>query len=324
MAENWRTLLKFNPVPHLIASANKAIAYFARRDLLEEDVEPLETLWQLPHVVKFLQKQQEDGAWKYSGGKPEIRSQQNYNQLETYRILGELIEKYGFLRNHPAITKATDFFFQFQTNEGDFRGIYGTQYTPNYTAAIMELLIKAGYTNDPHIEKGFKWLLSCRQSDGGWVIPVRTIGVKLDQSTMKSETIAPVISKPSSHLVTGCVLRAFAAHPKFRTRKEAKIAGELLTSRFFKRDKYPDRQDTSYWTKFSYPFWFTDLLSALDSLSYLNFTPKNIHIKNGLDWFTAKQEEAGGWTLSLLRTRDKDLPLWIGLAICRVFKRFYG
>ncbi|MFQ6125590.1 MAG: prenyltransferase/squalene oxidase repeat-containing protein [Candidatus Heimdallarchaeota archaeon] len=324
ITENWNIHLNYDPLPHLITSPNKAIAYFSQRDLLEEDVESLETLWELPSVAYLLRKQQEDGAWKYPGGKLEIRSQQNYNQLETYRIVGGLIEKYGLTRSHPAIIKATDFLFRFQTSEGDFRGIYGTQYTPNYTAAILELLIKAGYTNNPRLEKGFEWLLSCRQSDGGWAIPLRTVGAKLDQSTLNSKTIKPDILKPSSHLVTGCVLRAFAAHPKLRSRKEVKIAGKLLASRLFKRDKYPDRQDASFWTKFSYPFWFTDLLSALDSLSFLGFTPNNTHIKNGLDWFIAKQDETGGWTLSLLRVRDKDLPLWIALAICRVFKRFYG
>ena len=322
MSDNWKTRLTFNPLSHLLASPNKAIVYFTQRDLLNEDVGLIESLWELPPVVKLLRKQQENGAWKYPGGKPDIRSQQHYNKMETYRNLGELVEKYGFTRIHPAIKKAADFLFQFQTNEGDFRGIYGTQYTPNYTASIMEPLIKAGYSNDPRIEKGFNWLLSCRQSDGGWAIPLRTVGAKFDHSTLKSETIKPDISKPSSHLVTGCVLRAFAAHPNYRTRKEAKVAGELLASRFFKRDKYSDRQDISFWTKFSYPFWFTDLLSALDSLSFLNFTPENPQIKNGLNWLTERQEETGGWSLSLLRAKDKDLPLWIGLAICKVFKRF--
>ena len=46
------------------------------------------------------------------------------------------------------LEKAAEFLFQRQTTEGDFRGIYGTQYSPNYSAAIMELLIKSGYSDD--------------------------------------------------------------------------------------------------------------------------------------------------------------------------------
>lgn len=38
----------------------------------------------------------------------------------------------------------------------------------------MELQIKAGYTDEPRIEKGFKGLLSVRQDDGGWANPLRT------------------------------------------------------------------------------------------------------------------------------------------------------
>ena len=122
-------------------------------------------------------KQQADGLWKYScGGRQHLRS----------------------------------------TEEGDFRGIYGMQYTPNYSAAIMELLIKAGYSTDVRTEKGFQWLLSIRQKDGGWAIPLRAVGKKFDLETMQSELIQPDKTKPFSHLVTGIVLRAFTAHPEYR------------------------------------------------------------------------------------------------------------
>ncbi len=70
----------------------------------------------------------------------------------------------------------------------------------------------------------------------------------------------PDRTKPFSHLVTGVVLRAFAAHPKYRQLDEAKAAGNLLASRFFKKDAYPDRGTAAFWTKFSFPFWFTDIL----------------------------------------------------------------
>ncbi len=83
----WRTYLRYNPIPNLLASGFVTITYFTKKDLLDEDVQPIDFIWQLPNVSKLLQKQQEDGSWKYRGGKPDIRSQQNYNQIETYRIL---------------------------------------------------------------------------------------------------------------------------------------------------------------------------------------------------------------------------------------------
>ena len=102
------------------------------------------SLCELSEAENILNKQQENGSWKYPNSKEEIRTQDNYNQLETYRQLGFLIEKYGINKQHQVIQKAAEFLFSLQTNEGDFRGIYGNQYSSNYTAGIMELLIKTG------------------------------------------------------------------------------------------------------------------------------------------------------------------------------------
>lgn len=323
----WLNNLKFNPIPTLISSNNEAIVFFTKRDLLEEKEGNTENLWELPEPLKLIKKQKEDGYWKYPGGKKEIRSQENYNQLETYRKLGILVEKYGFNKKHSSIKKATNFLFKFQTNEGNFRGIYANQYTPNYSAAIMELLIKASYENDIRIEKGFKWLLSIRQDDGGWAIPFRTTGKRLSVAIYekdKYQTIKTDKSKPSSHLITGIVLRAFAAHSKYRKSIEAKKAGEFLKSQFFKRDKYPDRSSISYWTKFSYPFWQTNILTSLDSLSLIGFSKNDNDIKKALDWFIKNQYEHGLWTTGYKHKKDRDINLWVTLAVCRVFKCFYN
>jgi hypothetical protein len=308
-----------------MTSKNQAINYFTRRDLLEKTLEGIEMLWQLPQVTKLLRRQQSNGAWKYpGGGKAHLRATEDYNQIETYRVLGELVEKYDMDKRHTAIEKTTSYLFSCQTEEGDFRGIYGTQYTPNYSAAIMELLIKAGYGADSRIEEGFQWLLSIRQNDGGWAFPLRTAANKFNTGILKAVTLKPNTLKPFSHLLTGVVLRAFAAHEKYRRSEAAKTAGELLASRFFEKDTYSDRQSVDFWLKFSYPFWFTDMLSSLDSLSLMGFTVNNPQIAKALEWFTARQQENGTWKLTLLRNKDKDLSLWLSLAICRVFKRFYG
>jgi hypothetical protein len=321
----WLDRLRYDPLLPLIFSENGAVAFFAKRDLFEERSGSAAAIWELPEVKKILKRQQADGSWKYHGGKPSVRSQQNYNQLETYRVVGELVEKYGFTRAHPALETAAEFLFGFQTDEGDFRGIYGNQYTPNYSAGIMEVLIKAGYENDPRIEKGFQWLLSMLQQDGGWALPLRTVGAKLDVTFTNSATLAPDFARPSSHMITGVVLRAFAAHEMYRATEAARAAGKFLISRLFLRDTYTDRGAPGYWTKFTFPFWYTDLLSALDSLSLLGFGPDEPKIQEALEWFVTNQGEDGLWGLQLVKAKsDKDLGLWLGLAICRVFQRVYG
>ena len=46
-----------------------------------------------------------------------------------------------------------------------------------------------------------------------------------------------------------------------RRRPEIQRAGELLLSNLFKRDHYPDRAASDNWLRFSFPFWFPDLIS---------------------------------------------------------------
>ncbi len=196
------------------------------------------------------------------------------------------------------------------------------RYSPNYSAAILELLIKAGYARDDRIAQGFHWLLHIRQRDGGWAIPLRTVGAKLDSLMMKDDPVQPDRSKPFSHLVTGVVVRAFAAHEQRRPSSAAMKAGTLLASRFFRRDVYPDRSAAVFWTRFSYPFWFTDLLSSLDSLSRLGFDPQDAEIKQALAWFVAKQRSSGVWELKMVRGADKARTLWLSLAICCVIRSF--
>ena len=79
-----------------------------------------------------------------------------------------------------------------------------------------------------------------------------------------------------------------------------------------------------YWYKFSFPFWFTDLLTSLDTLSKMRFSPEEDNIKEAIGWLIKNQGSDGAWKLKLLRSGDKNLYLWISLAICRVLKRFYN
>jgi hypothetical protein len=319
----WIDQLNADPIKTLLSCGNPSIEYFTRKELLEMDLEPVEVLWDLNPVEKIFNRQQNEGFWKYPGKTSETHANQDYNQLETFRMFGELVEKYGLNRDHPQIKKGAQYLFSCQTEEGDFRGIYGKQYATTYSSAIMELLIKAGYVNDIQIEKGFSWLLSQRQEDGGWAIPIRTRNKRYKDFFNIPEPLQTDPSQPFSHLVTGMVLRAFAAHPQYRESLAARKAGKLLASRFFQPDKYADRRDKRYWESVSFPFWFTNILTALDSLSLLGFSRKDPQIREGLDFLRDKQTSDGIFDLKLLMIRDKDLKYWIALAVCRVFKRFY-
>ncbi len=140
-----------------------------------------------------------------------------------------------------------------------------------------------------------------------------------------STTMEPDKSRPFSHMVTGVVLRAFSVHQTYRRLPETQQAGELFISSLFKRDHYPDRAAPDNWLRFSFPFWFTDLISALDSLSLVRFSESDQGIQEALQWFVSNQKKTGLWELKITKGQNRDiLQLWLALSICRIFKRFYS
>jgi hypothetical protein len=328
----WRKSFKIDPLPSLLNSGNVAVQYFVRRDLLGERVGPVSQLWQLPEAQKILKKQQAAGSWPRAGERkhPAI----NYGLIETWRWFRYLVDQYGFTREHPQAQQAAEFLFSCQTDVGDFRGILANQYATYYSGAITSLLIKAGYIDDPRIERSFQWLLAMRQDDGGWTVPMITH--QLDRQTQYrlssayAEPLEPDRSKPFSHNATGMILRAFAAHPKYRTSKAAKTAAQLLASRFFQPDVYTSYQAASYWVRFEYPFWWNQLVAALNSVSLIGLSPDNEPIAQALNWLIDQQQSDGLWRVSYVEPHAKeketikvrDMKLWISLAICRMFQRF--
>ena len=329
--DNWRKRLKHDPLPQLLSSGSEALRYFAKRDLLGEEVGPVSQLWQLPEAQRILRKQLIDGSWPRSG--VEQHHAVNYHLVETWRHFRFLVEQYGFTREHPQAEKAAEYLFSCQTEEGDIRGILANQYATYYTGSIMSLLIQAGYADDPRIEKGFRWLLSMRQDDGGWSIPIITH--KFDRATQYrltsqyAEPVEPDRSKPFSHNWTGMVLRAFAVHPKYRKSEAAKVAARLLASRFFQPDRYTSYKAAGYWVRFEYPFWWNNIVTALDSVSLIGLLKDNEQVSEALNWLIDHQEADGLWKVSYARpdareteaARKRETRLWVSLAICRVLKR---
>jgi hypothetical protein len=301
----------------LLDIGNEALIKFTKKKLLGEEVD-IEQLWTLPRVKKILKRQQSDGSWIYPNKNATLRSPTNYNQYQTYKTLAELVEFYGLNKKHETIRKAAEYLFSFQTEEGEFRGIYGNQYSPNYSASITEFLIKAGY-NGVKIEKSLNWLLTMRQNDGGWAIPFRTRSKGL-KALGEKETIKPDRSKPFSHLATGIILRPFSLITAYRDK--VRNLGMLLADRVFTRDKYPDRVGVEYWTKFTYPYHWTDILSTIDTLTLLGIKnhPKIDEIKQ---WFERHKQENGTYRVDVMAgAKYKDVKYWITLQYLRVLQRF--
>lgn len=330
--DSWLRQLKFDPLRPLLTSGNLALQYMTRRDLLGEQVGPVLGLWELPTVQRILKRQLADGSWARLGEQKHLAI--NYNLIETWRQSRFLVEQYGLNREHPQVRKAAEYLFSCQTPQGDIRGMLANQYATYYTGVIMALLEEAGYADDPRIDRGFRWLLTMRQDDGGWTIPLITR--KLDRATQYrltseyADPVEPDRSKSFSHNWTGMVLRAFALHPQQRHSEAAMVAASLLKSRFFQPDSCSSYQAAGYWVRFEYPFWWNSLISALDSLSLMGLPKEDLQIQKGLAWLAEHQQESGLWRVSYARAQEQEstkvlqMRPWVTLAICRILKRLYG
>ncbi|MFN2169578.1 MAG: prenyltransferase/squalene oxidase repeat-containing protein [Anaerolineae bacterium] len=318
-----------DPMPALLAHENRALNYFVQRDILNKSVPSVERLWELPEPHKLVRQQQSDGSWRYPGRNRARFPETNYDLLQTFKSLGTLVQKYGFDRRHPAITRAAEYVFSCQTKEGDIRGILGSQYMPYYHGLLVDLLIAAGYADDSRIHRALDWLVAVRQDDGGWIVPTQAVPAREQTRELWSAPpIPPDRSLPASHLATGMALRPLVTHPAYREREETRRAAQLLKSRLLQADAYGARKAPSYWTKFQYPFWWTNLVTALDLLSLLGFSAGEPQIRDSLAWFVAHQEDNGLWRTGYEQAKraqptfkEADTMAWVGLAVCRILKR---
>jgi hypothetical protein len=137
-------------------------------------------------------------------------------------------------------------------------------------------------------------------------------------------------SQPFSHSGTGMVIRAFAVHPRYRTTPETLKAVSLLKTHFFKQDNYSSYRHPDNWIRFEFPFWWNNILAALDSLSIIGISPDDADVKTALDWFIANQKDDGLWNVSYskihkapVNKNTAETRLWITLAVCKIFKRFF-
>ncbi len=83
--------------------------------------------------------------------------------------------------------------------------------------------------------------------------------------------------------------------------------------------------------RFEYPFWWNNLVSALDSLSLMGYSAEEPQIKRALHWLVEHQEASGLWRVSYVRpdapekttAKVQEMKRWVTLAICRIFHRLY-
>jgi hypothetical protein len=78
--QTWQRQLRFDPIPPLLSVNDEALRFFVKRDLLEEEEEPIDRLWRMPGALKILKKQQADGSWIRHGERKDTAI--NYHLIE--------------------------------------------------------------------------------------------------------------------------------------------------------------------------------------------------------------------------------------------------
>jgi Squalene-hopene cyclase C-terminal domain len=321
----WRARLGRDPVPILLREGSPALSARVRRDLIDDDEAPgAAEIVTYPEVKAFLRKQDGSGAFPAKPPEKTLGSQKFGRAVATLRALERLAD-FGLGRDHVAVEKAADVLLASQAKDGGI-GDLALGETPEARAKSVALhfhgwalaaLCRTGYDEDARVAKGFAFLQASRQADGGWAWR----GVRTESA-----------ARPSSHLVTGMALRAFASSPSRKTSREAKRAAELLATRFLQPDRYPDRKAASYWEQIAEPRFFTDVLDALDGVTAVGLGKENSGVRTAEAYLRGRQNADGLWypgapargpisAREAPAAKDREAARWLTVRVLIVLRR---
>ena len=284
----WRARLGRDPIPILLREGGPALVARVRRDLIDDDEAPgPDEIAGYPEVKAFLRKQEKDGSFPAKAPERALGGAKFARALATMRGL-ERLGEFGLGGGHPAVKAAAELLLSSQAENGGLGDLTlgetpaarGKMVALHFHGWALSLLCRAGLDADSRVDRGFRYLLANRQADGGWAWR----GVRTDSA-----------ARPSSHLVTGMALRAFATSPSRKSSREARRAAELLATRFLQPDRYPDRKAASFWEQLSEPRFYTDVLDALDSATAVGLGKENSGVRTAEAYLRGRQLPDGLW-----------------------------
>jgi hypothetical protein len=284
----WRARLARDPVPILLREGSPGLVARVRRDLIDDEEAPgPEEMVTYPEVKAFLRKQDASGAFAARPPEKTLGPPKFARAVATLRGLERLAD-FGLGLPHAAAKAAAELLLGSQDADGgiadlavgETREARPKSVALHFQGWALAALCRAGADADPRVARGFQYLLASRQADGGWAWR----GVRTDSA-----------ARPSSHLVTGMVLRAFAASPSRRTSREARRAAELLATRFLQPDRYPDRKAATFWEQLGEPRFYTDVLDALDAVTAVGLGKENSGVRTAEAYLRGRQNPDGLW-----------------------------
>jgi hypothetical protein len=310
-----------------------------RRDLIDDSEAPTaKEIAEYPEVKALLKKVEKNGSFAPKATEKALGSPKFAVCLSTLRAIDRLadfgLRLEGAESTSSPLHKMAGFLLQSQEADGSIADLALAD-TPKGRAKAVALhfqgwavsaLCRTGFEGDPRVEKGFQYLLERRQDDGGWAWR----GVRTDSA-----------ARPSSHLVTGMVLRAFASSAARRASREARRAAELLATRFLQPDRYEDRKAPSYWEILTEPRFYTDVLDALDTITAIGLGKENSGVRTAEAYLRSRQSNDGLWypgspskpdgnglkavgkeaAKDKEKDKDVDAAIWLTLRVLVVLRR---
>lgn len=289
----WRARLASDPIPRLLREGTPSVLARVRRDLIDDSEAPsADEIAGYPEVKALLRKLEKDGSFAAKAVEKELGGPKFSRCLATLRALDRLADLGLRVESGSKVAgelhKIAEFLLASQESDGGIGDLAlgesakgrGKVVALHFHGWALAALCRTGFEGDARVEKGFRFLLSLRQDDGGWAWR----GVRTDSA-----------ARPSSHLVTGMVLRAFASAKEKRGSREARRAAELLATRFLQPDRYEDRKAPSYWEILSEPRFYTDVLDALDTITSIGLGKENSGVRTAEAYLRSRQSRDGLW-----------------------------
>ena len=324
----WRARLGRDPVPILLREGSDALVSRVRRDLIDDDEAPAAAeILTYAEVKAFLRKQDKQGAFPPRPPEKTLGPAKFARAVATLRAL-ERMADYGLRRSEEPVARAADLLLDSQDSEGGIGDLAVGETAEVRPKAVaihfhgwaLSVLCRTGFDDDPRVERGFRYLLNNRQADGGWAWR----GVRTDSA-----------ARPSSHLVTGMALRAFASSPTRRTSREARRAAELLATRFLQPDRYPDRKAPAFWEQIGEPRFWTDVLDALDGVTAVGLGKENSGVRTAEAYVRGRQNPDGLWypgaptkpdaapkgAAATALAKERDPARWLTVRVLIVLRR---
>jgi hypothetical protein len=238
----------------------------------------------------------------------------------TFWMLGVLAD-FGLTKDNKHIAHAGEYVLTTQLENGGFGWAPPPTAADCFTGILTESLAKAGYGDDPRLQKAYSWLINRQRLDGGFWCKNTGLPGK------------PREKEPSCAFATLCTLGAFSQNPELKNSAIAEKCVEFLLKCWENRGKIKyaghDSQVGTGWEKLKYPFTDYRILKYLDVLSQFESARSDRRMNEMLELLIAKHDENGRFCAESIHNVWSDFDFgqkkypsrWITLLVYRIVKR---